>query len=40
VAELDPELLREARADLRMLTDIADRDAGIAAGPRAQHALG
>jgi predicted amidohydrolase len=34
VAELDPAVLREVRADLLMLTDIAGRDAGIAGGPR------
>jgi predicted amidohydrolase len=34
IADLDPAVLREVRADLLMLTDIADRDAAFASGPR------
>lgn len=34
IGELDPELLREVRADLLMLTDIAERDAALGSGPR------
>ncbi|MCC9306787.1 carbon-nitrogen hydrolase family protein [Kitasatospora sp. RB6PN24] len=34
VAELDPVVLREVRAELTMLADIADRDAAIADRPR------
>ncbi|GAA1275070.1 carbon-nitrogen hydrolase family protein [Kitasatospora nipponensis] len=39
VADLDPAQLRRVRADLRMLTEIAGRDAAVAAGPRNRHAL-
>ena len=39
IGDLDPRVLREAREDLQMLTDIARRDAGVAASPRALLSL-
>ncbi|WP_083974852.1 carbon-nitrogen hydrolase family protein [Kitasatospora mediocidica] len=40
IQDLDPQLLREARKDLLMLTDIAHRDAAVSASPRATVDLG
>jgi predicted amidohydrolase len=39
VADLDPAVLREVRADLTMVAEIAGRDAGIATGPRTRVAV-
>ncbi len=40
IGDLDPDLLREVRVDLLMLSDIAGRDAAVASGPRTRQRLG
>ncbi|MDH6112419.1 putative amidohydrolase [Kitasatospora sp. MAP12-15] len=39
IGDLDPALLRQIRQDLPMLSDIAERDAAVAAGPRVRLTL-